>query len=510
MRTSFYRSLILVAACICSASDLSGQTRFARPDTTPNYAAYRYPEECLAAIIRLRDSSDIKEVLWRDTMSFEASLLQWPTPPAAIEAGRKCFAKIDVDTIGNQNVNLWGILLVAAQRNDEAERLFMRYLDSAKIGELPSRVQSIGRVYQSARPVNHAMIKKFSDIVRVKIPDDSLVPSMYLKDIFWRFAVSAGEFDVADRIESEAKELLDKTTHTWNGTPQEAIVMVKKMFAKPYHEEFSHIGHDSLLVSTAAFRNLRMHTWRTYIDEGAEDTEFLEGMKVPRLEGDWYYLNQFKTDNHKLVLSDQFSKVSATQRPVPGKVNAVAFLQGGCHEKTLPFNPTARNNGRAKRNCWGTIAALKRLKTAFPDLEITIVTKTYGDYANAEPLKPNDEADTLASYFLGFYQIPAVHIIANGEFVRIPGLDNRRVDTEVPFEYAYDINGVKFARDSVVLLIDETGHIFHSDGILGYHEARARKKIETVYKRIQQQAQRQSLQQPPQQSPQRAQVRASK
>jgi hypothetical protein len=300
--------------------------------------------------------------------------------------------------------------------------------------------------------------------------------------------VASGAFDDAERIESEAKSLLDRT-HTWNGAPREGIVAVKKMFAKAYREEFSNVGYDSLLVSTTAYRNLRMRTWRTYIDENAKDAEFFEGMKVPSIEGDWYYINKFKTDTHKLALSDQFSRTSPTQRPVPGKVNAVAFLQGGCHEKTLSLSRTARNNGRASGNCWPTIASLKRLKNMFPDVEITIVTKTYGDYANATPLKPNEEADTLAAYFLGFYQLPAVHIVASGDFVRIPGMDNRRVDTKVPYEYAYEVDGVRFGQDGVVLLIDETGHIFHSDGIIGYHEARARKKIETVFKRLQQHSQ---------------------
>ncbi len=485
MCTSFFRSLIIaVAAFLCGASGLSGQTRFARPDTTPNYAAYRYPEECMSAVIRLSDSSDTKQGLWRDTMSFGASLVPRPRPPAAIEASRKCFTKVDVDSIGNHAVAMWASFLVTAQRNDEAERLLTRYLDSAKFGALVGRMIFIGKVYQKARPANYAMIKKFSDNVKSRIPDDSLLHSLWLNNELYGFAVSAGAFEDAEHIESEAKQLLTK----WKGS-KEGGFEARKLFSRPFREEFSDAGFDSLLVSTTAFRNLRMHTWRTYIDEDAQDAAFVEGMKVPSLEGDWYYTNNFKTNNHKLVLSDQFSKISATQRPVPGKVNAVAFVQGGCHEGTLFFSKAARNNGLGRRNCWPTIASLKRLKNQFPDLEITIVTKTYGDYANATPLKPADEADTLASYFLGFYQIPAVHVIANGEFVRIPGLDNRRVDTEVPFEYAYEIDGVKLAQDGIVLLIDETGHIFHVDGIVGYNEVRARKKIETVYKRLQQESQ---------------------
>ncbi len=472
-------------------SGLSAQTLFNRPDTTPNYSAYRYPDECMAAVIRVTTKDDGKEVVWRDTLSFEASLAPWQRTAAVDEIARQCYVNVDVDTIPMTSIITSSSFLVAAKRENEAERLLLRYLDSAKFGDLGLYLQRIAGIYQSARPSNPKMIEKFANVVRARIPDDSIVVSLYVKHLVFSFAVAQGNFDAAEMIETEAKQLLQlhereymerflKKDKEWKSS----YIMAKRLFPLPFREEFSQAAKDSLLVSTEALRKLRVNTWRTFVDENAKDNEVFEGLKVPTIDGNWYYANDYRISDGKVMLSDRFNSIPKPQRPVPGKVNAVAFLQGGCHSRAHGFAKEKRNNGRALRNCWPEIAALKRLKNKFPELEITIVTKTYGDYANATPLTPKDEADTLASYFLGFYQIPGVHIVAEGEFVRIPGMDQRRVDTKVPYEYGYEIDGLNFAQDAVVLLIDETGRIFHADGIVGYREVLAQRKIEIVNRRL--------------------------
>jgi hypothetical protein len=176
--------------------------------------------------------------------------------------------------------------------------------------------------------------------------------------------------------------------------------------------------------------------------------------------------------------------------PVPGKINAIVMLSGGCHTKS-PRNGTdfiAQNNSFVRTvpggNCWTNIALIKRLKRQFPKLEVNIVTRTAGSFGGGLFLNVEDEAKQLSHYILGFFQTPAMQTISETEFIRMPGLDRRRLD--IPVEFNKDYQGI-FQGD--IILVDEQGKIFHYVTLLpsvDRMEVTLRKKLDAVFSRIQQ------------------------
>lgn len=478
--------LSLMLFLLAGSNPLAGQTLFKIPDTVPDYKSYRYPDECNSAVFRVTMDADNKETLWRDTIDYESTLVPWGLPGIAKEVGSLCMSRLHVDTVPLQDAQMIASILSRAGMHDDSDELFFRLLrDSIKVSR---RVSDIGvmlawivDVCTHRRPASFHDCKKFFDVADSIVPVDSVVPRMVVAGQLLRVARRFGRFDLIRNTSHNLLKLWEMQPPSRRDDPQVRKILVDMYISSAIKEGFFLEELDSLVVSTDAYRQLRDSNWNRYALDPIETSGYPDNLDLPSLKGYWFFKNEHTVNKDQVSLSSTYQKMEEAFSPIPGKVNIIAFLQGGCHEFSTEVEHGRRN---AKMNCWPGIASLKRFKERYPDLEITIMTKTYGLYANGAPLTPAAEADTLASLFLGFHRIPGVQIVAEGEFMRIPGLDNRRIDSRVDYEYDYEKEGLSLATPGLFLFVDEVGKVFHADGIVGIEEVRARKKVEAVLERI--------------------------
>ncbi len=478
MRYRFHISIITIVLSVVVGTSAPSQTLFQRPDTTPNYVAYQYPDQCLAAVNRIVSRVDRKDTIWRDTAAYDSMRITLPVPEEAIGVGRLCLSQIDVDSLFVTDYKDIIPTLLLINRDDDVNRIVHKALDNADALKKDSIFLIAQNAYLGARPKR---VKLFEQLLA---REDNLYKTSvsaggelrgYVR--LAEAALDLGEMEYASNlvykiINENAKQFtVDKINYDRIG------VYVYKLLLEVINDE----AMDSLAVSTQSYRRFLDNTWKklttTPFPRSKNNQNFI-GTILPQIRGDFWYTNLMASNGEgtSIALSDNPSKISPQVRPVVGKVNAILFLPGGCHSQS-PKVLYGRDNGSG-RGCWSTISLIKRLKNRFPEMEITVVSKTFGSIGNSPPLPPKDEADSLADYFLKFHKIPAIHVIAETGFIRMPGYDKRRIDLDVDYEHDLEINGESLVRE--LLFTDEYGKIFH----IGGDEPLLIKKIGAVMRRL--------------------------
>lgn len=126
------------------------------------------------------------------------------------------------------------------------------------------------------------------------------------------------------------------------------------------------------------------------------------------------------------------------------------------------------NNGKS---CNAVYNGMRDLKEVYPDLEIIVLSNTYGTVGQLGPLALADEADTLAKLFLGHGRVSAHLVVEHTPFFHVEAPDGRRIDLPTPQMdllgyprtiYDYPIDGIHW-------LVDKEGYVVHKSlGIGAY------------------------------------------
>jgi len=97
---------------------------------------------------------------------------------------------------------------------------------------------------------------------------------------------------------------------------------------------------------------------------------------------------------------------------------------------------------------FGMHAMLRRLHAKFgDDLNITIMTRTYGFMGGSAPLSVAQEVDSIRHYYLDVHKLPVTVAVVETQFDRLP--DGRRIDRAMPAEQTmlYQFGAVLADRD---------------------------------------------------------------
>ncbi len=465
----------------------ASQTLFQRPDTIPNYSAYKYTDQCLAAVRRTVYHIGIKDTIWYDTASYDPLRNAKPIPAEAIRLGRLCLSRMSVDSVPVKEYDIFIPVLLLANRDDDVNRIVHNTLDTIASSVKNSLFSMVIQAYSRAIPRRLNLLEKL--LARDDSPYKITAAEggdMLAEVLLATTALDLGQSQYAITV---VTEILKKDGKYASKLPKIDAKSMKSQVYPLVIEVLTDQAMDSLAVSTLAYRQFLENLWnrlssRPFLERN-EDLAYIDGT-LPPIKGDFWYTNLSEEKSAKgSTLIDNVKKTSEKDRPVKGKVNAIVFFQGGCHIQSESVRH-GRYNGTGGTGCWRIAAMVNRLKKKFPELEVTIVSKTFGSIGSAPPLTPQDEADTLAEYFLNFYKIPGVHVIAKTDFVRMPGYDRRRLDLEVSYETDLIVNGTSLGHRDSFLLVDEIGHVFHSNNsspskIL---EPLLEKKLAAVMKRL--------------------------
>lgn len=455
------RKLLLIFCLFFFVADgAEGQSLFKRSALVPEYESYRYIDECMAAVERRDLEVRFRSLVWEDTLEFNRSFVKRPIVPEAKAIAVRCLSSFKIDTVPLKNPGEWVSPLLLVDRGAEAEKWFTRLLDSFPTPERWAQYAEIITSIASVRPVQTDMAERVYNRALGDIPYDSIealikvhmamVEAVYYSDdSSLETQVFKDIISLIDRIPDSVKE---EQGYTFQFAPLLLILMHKGTEAE---------AMDSFKTSMDAYVRYRSSVWKRVMNTSFDESGDAVGLSAPVVEGDfWFQSLQVKANSGGIASKQsEYTKISRVESPQTGKVNLIAFLQGGCHFDT-PKVLHGRSNGDV--SCWSTISMLRRLHAKYPNIQLTVVTKTHGSIGNAPPLSESEEADTLAKYFLGFHRLPATYAVSSGPFVRMSIPDSRRVDTETVNEINYYFRGQSLIKSGTVVLTDVNGRIVYA------------------------------------------------
>lgn len=463
--------IVLTALIFLPFWNVSSQTLFARPDTSPDYASYRNVEDCLAAIKRLKEFAVSSDSIWEDTVTLDTRKAYRPLPDEVVRYAGECLSRVDIDTIPLVAMHEYAGALLVANRDADVERLYGRYADSIYADSTHSQFMHMLTTYMNAQPVRMERVRSLYEVGLSRLPSDSVVSTLTLHTVVGAVSSRAGDYSIAHTIAREMLDIMDTLPASVRRSSR-YIAMARGMYF-PYISSLLMLPDavDSLAVSTQAYRNWMVGIGKTIF--GYEPTQEIGpiGLQAPELTGKWWYSSH----------NGEIRSVQPQAAIEKGKVTIIYFLQAGCHANYQEV-PRGRSNG-VPASCWKQLHRVRKIINQHPEINLVVVSRTFGSIGDAPPLTPDQEADTLAQYFLGFHGLKGLHVIEETGYVRLSEYDERKIDSETPNELAYTFDNMKLNRSNAVVLVDEKGEIFHYLGLLGQMEYPAMEKLATIMNR---------------------------
>ncbi len=495
-RLSYWRShrfgagLGMLSGAVLFATAAGGQTLFARPDTTPDYASYRDIEDCRVTILRIAET---KEQIWWDTVGMAQRKALGaekidnfgkrevphtaPRSDAAIQAGRICLARFNADTATFKSagyaLRIMDVLLLT-HRDDDAHRFVERFLDSMRARTATTykdQLQRVLQAYVSARPVRYAEAKQTHARILATVAADSLYRT--IEADMW-LAIAAGWMN--DTVyENElawhairTNDAVPVAERKAGGDPGFRLPWMEGMLARFTENE----GFDSLSISTLAYNLWKANTVNARIYGTAPVTatdSSVQPYKLPDLVGEHYYTSTAGASSgpsgQTLASYTTHGAVPPGTLPVKGRINYLTSWPSFCHtEGGKRESEHVANNGKSCTKIYNT---MRMFKDAYPDLEIIVLSDAYGTVGQLGPLEPADEADTLAKLFLGHGRVSAHLVVEHTPFFHVEAPDGRRIDLPTPQMellgyprtiYDAPIGGIHW-------LVDKEGYVVHKGGL---------------------------------------------
>lgn len=485
MTSKLYKAFICAFSALIFCKEATSQTLFSRPDTTPDYASYRHFDECMAAIERLQKLSELSDPSWSDTLDVDTTIYNRRENFTVVLPVQQCLNKRDLDSISAKNVPEYIRALLVANRDEDVQRIILRLQDSIindyyKTGLL----YGVYRALLFARPARIDLAMSLYKEAVLSFPPDSAGLSIGHRTGFAWHLHKIGKHDLFQKLSREIIEIADTVATKYR---DEKYINSMKDFIYPVVTSYSLLpeAEDSLAVSTEAYRRYLAGIWTSMVGSKPSEEELGPyGQKPPALIGHYWYSNE----------KDSIQKVDPFSVLDDSAVTIIYFAQSGCHSYSTRVGESGRQgreSGMAsRRTCWGELHRIRKVMEQYPGVKLVVVSNTYGHFSDAPPLTPEQEADTLADYFLGFHKLKGKHIIYKTDFIRLPGSDNRRVDMEtennLAYKYIFSRVPPQFGYVSnVVVLVDELGQIFHVNKLSDERQAAAvNAKLRVVMNRL--------------------------
>ncbi len=478
MMNKIYTTLLCLTSLTTFVSSASGQTLFSRPDTSPDYASYKHFDECIAALSRLKRLSELLDPVWTDTVDVDSTAYLKKRDIIVVEPIRECLKKRNLDSLSVETATKYIDALLVANRDDDVMLLINRVKDSiaAEKGSISDWLLKSSGVLMSAQPARLEQAKSLYDEAMSILPEDSVLQVVQYMANFASYLYKIGKHEDASKIADRIIKIVDTVAI------DKYKLSANRAESEKYHKESIYSfatknmlpeAVDSLKVSTSAYRKYLAKTMRSVLKHEPTDDEIGHyGQKAPKLAGHYWYSNE----NNTITKTDSFTA------PEDSVVTIIYFVGGGCHSNSVSVS-RGRSNGRSG-TCWGEIHKIRKILDMYPTIKLVLVTNTYGNFGDAPPLTPDQEADTLANYFLGFHNLRGKQIVYRTDFITLPGSDKRRIDLDTDNQLAYkDILSWKQVSDfDGVVLVDEAGEIFHV-GKLNYEAFAVNQKIKAVMSR---------------------------
>lgn len=443
---SCYRYIrVCLVVLLGFASKVGAQTTFSRPDTSPNYTEYRNFDECLSAIDREVTRFKDRPRVLEDTLEYDWRIVFDTSPGQLHGLLSECFQKFNQDSIPESVRNSWLSHLSLFGRIDDMKKMAVHILDAGPDSTRMWTLIGVVNAIYTTIPYQYDWVNSLLDSER-QHPQASK-PA-------YRYIVQALKIVSAMKVRDSLRvaDLSDDLIRYYKAIPQEERGMLEQAFFRTQID----INKNELLDSIRSGDNAmiafyeRIHKL-AYDDHKPFDPAYL-GKSFPIIDAEyWFTKSNTGSDTIPLKKHRTFRQV-----PVAGKVNVVTFMDG-CHRSYSSFK-YGRSAGTS--DCIAHFSVLRRVQSKFPEVEFTTHTKTYGYVGNSAALKLDDEADSLARHFMNHWGLAGNFAVSETEFIRIQGLDQRRLDLPNTFRQSLSDSVGRGATGGSVI-IDRNGRIVH-------------------------------------------------
>lgn len=481
-------SLICVALTVALGITARGnaQAKFLIPERSPDYKSYMYFEDCLSAADRIqymtkRHGEIVDTALYKREPKFLFAI----SKPAK-DTGQLCSARWTLDSVETKFIDRWGGDLMALGRSEDVRKIYARYIDSVSGDAQFAARRSVFNLFNQY--LDEGLLDDFMELwaeYHKNIPTDSVPLKIFAPAGYVATWIRLWQPRLADSV-------LNEFMRNVEGIPPEKI-RPYSFLTETFFPTVKIVKEPAILEklaeSTAKYSEYLNELWKK-IGNLKPSVSPIDSV-APGIVANWWYAPKSAGDN--LFSASRLTEESM-RRPVPGKINLIAFVESGCHDLSIRSNgsPVVRQNGeiqgdRANSNiCARTIAGINRLKEVYPDMEVTVVSKTFGSFGNVLAGPPEHEAEVFAKYLIEHKKVKAHVAVVETENFRLGGLDNRRIDLPSENEDNYFIANTVNSGHLNVLLVDPEGKIFYSGLIaLEDQENIARNLIGAVKKRMQ-------------------------
>jgi hypothetical protein len=442
-------TLVLLTGFAASAP-LRAQTLFAWPSTMSDGTHLTTVDDCLAAVGRVLDSTQLRLPVWKDTLSYAPAQALEKLPPRVIETAATCSAQFDLTTVPPTEFVSMLRLLLYADRNADANTLITQRLaaipregdptarppltaDSMRIAILDTAIKTI----VGAKPVRLQLAIPYIEQV-LATPTATLLARISAAFMIGDVARSQGDTVLSRQWLERALTLAATATEADRGQPWYTVAK-RGLFSTLLHLNLSEVA-DSLRRGTDAYIRYAERLWATIEKDEQTKLPFPIGVSAPLLQADYWFTPTG-------AMKHNVTATTPMVRPVPGRVNLVVFSEVGW---------------RRPGDGWAEGYVLKRLKQQFPALEITVISQTQGFVGAIVPQSSEQEAELYQQRFLDFLQFPVTLGIANTPWWRLEDPDRRRIDQEVANTKEYSFGFATKVESSYSFLIDREGRLVMS------------------------------------------------
>jgi len=464
MHTRRYATTRLVVLGLAFHAPLLAQTRFDWPDTTVDVGRYTNVDECLAATHRIEFGIENAAwtPVWRDTMPDDAERHVAPLSAPVTQSAQRCAARFDARTVSlGDFASLAKLYLQAGRDTDVAEILARRLKEIGESRQVDRAMvlDTVFHLYLTAQPA------RLDPAERVLQRSEWAARNRFVR-LDASVSLAAGAITTGDtaramRVGRELFARIDSLTPAernsaafQTSSARQAIFLFFLMSAKDQLL-------DSLHRSTAAYLRAVRGMWARTSGRTPESLPVI-GAHAPPIAGAFW------------VPSDSAHR----PRPTLGRVSLVVFASApscfNIFELTVDLGDLSavQNDG----GCFANAAALHRLAQRFPELEITIVSRTAGNvFGYLPPLSPTETAEWLERAAAAWKLPGALAIVAQSPTVRLPAPDDRIVESSTDsnlVRYHFG-DGYEKQELNTAFLVDQNGVIvWQVGGGIGFGESR--------------------------------------
>lgn len=460
-----------------------GQTLFEWPAAHVDVSTYRHVEQCRAATDRVRFQTEQRKLvatrIWRDTMPFDESEWREPYDTIVPQTTRACLSRYaNVDSVDLTDYRDLVLLYAYASWDDKARALALRKAATIAPGADGERLRLVRELTNLlAAPVGSWMKPpRFSlaeDIVVGVAPSfKDRVMRLRALQIPLDFAQRGADSALLRRAAARVTALGDSLTKKeWEAFADEGTALafqdadsVRAQFALRLAAVMEGTFGDAVLLdslrrSTAAYAALLRSTFKRVFGDVPENHPAfpVAGKPAPPVTGD-------------LWTTPSGARDSSRQIPIRGRVSVILIPPESCFGGSLA--PYAF--------CAGSLHALSRLMRRFPQLDVTVITRTFGHYKYLnEGITDSVEAE-LTRKSLESHGVRARLVTRSTPFIRLKAPDDRRVDRPE------SLNEDRLVKNypGGMTLIDQDGVIVHSEESLNREsEPRFARRIQALLDR---------------------------